>query len=176
MSDRIGDWIQTYSGRCFWPLSPSADEVDIGDIAHSLSLQCRYNGHCKVFYSVAEHSVLVSKYVAPEHALWGLLHDAPEAYTSDIPRPLKRCLPEWKVMENRIMEAICDKFGMLYAEPEQVSYIDMAITSDERTELMNPCDQDWGVLPPAIGITIPRWSPYEAEMAFLRRFLELSPV
>lgn len=55
--NRIGDWMQTYTGRAFWPLDPRVDEIDIDDIAHSLSMQCRYAGHCLRFYSVAEHSV-----------------------------------------------------------------------------------------------------------------------
>ena len=69
VSARKGDWMQTYTGRQFWPIDPRANEVHIEDIAHALSMMCRYNGHCRTFYSVAEHSVLVSQHVPPEHAL-----------------------------------------------------------------------------------------------------------
>lgn len=73
-----GDWMQTYTGRRFWPLDPVAGDIEIMDIAHALSNQCRYAGHTRFHYSVAQHSVQVSENVAPEHALWGLLHDAPD--------------------------------------------------------------------------------------------------
>ena len=82
---RNGSWLQTYTGIQFWPLDPRPEEIDIQDIAHALSLLCRFNGHCQRFYSVAEHSVHVSTILAPEFGLWGLLHDAAEAYLSDIP-------------------------------------------------------------------------------------------
>lgn len=89
---RRGDWMMTYSGRAFWPLDPRADEIDPLDIAHALSMLCRYGGHVRRFYSVAEHCVLMSHAVAPEHALWALLHDATEAYMVDLPRPINRIL------------------------------------------------------------------------------------
>jgi uncharacterized protein len=132
MEQRIGDWLQTYSGKCFWPLDPRPEEVDIYDIAHSLSMTCRYSGHCKEFYSVAEHSILLSRVVSPQNAMWALLHDAAEAYSSDIPRPLKKSLPDWKIMEKRIMDAVCIKFSLPLEEPEEVRYYDLAITSDEK--------------------------------------------
>ena len=174
ISARKGEWLQTFSGRPFWPLDPRAEDVDIEDIAHSLGMSCRYGGHCTKFYSVAEHSVHVSLFVPQEFALWGLLHDAPEAYTSDIPRPLKRCLPDWKIMENVIMNAICDKFGLEYEEPPVVKQIDLAMTTDERIVLMNKSDLDWGYLPGPIGAEIKFLSPEESKRAFLDRFNELT--
>ena len=80
MSERRGDWIQTYLGIQFWPLDPRPEEVMLFDIAHSLSNMCRFTGHCREFYSVAQHSVIVSQNVPREDAAWGLLHDASEAY------------------------------------------------------------------------------------------------
>jgi hypothetical protein len=88
--DRRGDWMQTFTGRAFYPLDPRPEDIDPVDIAHALSLICRYGGHSSRFYSVAEHCVLMSHAVAPEHALWALLHDATEAYLGDMIRPLKR--------------------------------------------------------------------------------------
>ena len=167
---RIGDWIQVYSGKVFFPLDPRADEVDIEDIAHSLSLKCRYSGHCRDFYSVAEHSVLVSHEVSEENALWALLHDAAEAYSSDIPRPLKHCLPDWKIMEDKIMLSICEKFDLPDKEPVEVKNIDLAITSDERLAIMNPCIWDWGKLPSPLGVKIRCLVPKEAERVFMKRF------
>ncbi|MFG0247924.1 MAG: phosphohydrolase, partial [Phycisphaeraceae bacterium JB051] len=78
-------WIQTYTGKAFYPLREDPGIIDIRDIAHALSLQCRFNGHCSDFYSVAQHSVHVSEVVPQAFALWGLLHDAAEAYMSDLP-------------------------------------------------------------------------------------------
>lgn len=172
--DRIGDWIQTYSGRCFWPLDPRPEEVCIEDIAHALSMTCRYGGHVTQFYSVAEHSVLVSLHVPAQHALWGLLHDAAEAYSADIPRPLKRMLPDWKPLEQRIMSAVCIRFGLPDTEPDEVKMVDYALTADEQRRLMLPCERPWGNLPDPVGALILGQSPQSAKASFLARFAELS--
>lgn len=82
-------WIQTFTGRAFWPLRPRAEDVRIEDIAHALAMKCRFGGMTRQFYSVAQHSVLVSRIVPPADALWGLLHDAAEAYLPDVCRPIK---------------------------------------------------------------------------------------
>ena len=78
--ERIGSWLQTYTGKKFYPFDPREEEVDILDIAHALSQLCRFGGHTKEFYSVAEHCVLVSMCCPSEVKLLGLLHDAAEAY------------------------------------------------------------------------------------------------
>ena len=87
--------ITTFSGIQFWPLLPNGADIRIEDIAHALSNQCRFAGHTRVFYSMAEHSVRVSQLCRLEDALWSLLHDASEAFLSDIPAPLKE-LPEFE--------------------------------------------------------------------------------
>lgn len=171
---RVGDWIQTYSGGCFWPLDPMASEVRIEDIAHALSNLCRYAGHCSSFYSLAEHSVLVSHHVPREDALWGLLHDGAEAYSADIPRPLKRFLREWPAIESRIMDAICDRFGMAHHQPDSVTHADHAILSDERAALMAGGCRDWGRLPPCLGAEVVGMPPAQAKRAFLARYHELT--
>ena len=170
---RTGDWIQTFTGVCFWPLDPRPEEIHLMDLAHALSMICRYAGHTRDFYSVAEHCVLVSQHVAPKHALWGLLHDAGEAYTADIPRPLKRHLNEWQPIEARIMAAVCERFGLAPEEPDEVKHIDLAITADERAELMSWCRRDWSLLPDPIGAHIQCLSPKEAKQAFIARYLDL---
>jgi len=176
MTQRPGDWMQTFTGRAFWPLDPRPEEVCLEDIAHSLSLRCRYGGHVKRFYSVAEHSVLVSRHVPPQHALWGLMHDAAEAYSADVPRPLKRFLPDWKPMEARIMAAVCEHFGMEPGEPNVVKWVDLSITGDEREALMQPMldpGMDWGELPPPLGCEIEGFDPHVAKLLFLERFAEI---
>lgn len=172
---RVGDWLQTYTGRPFWPLDPRPEEIDIEDIAQALSLKCRYGGHCLCFYSVAEHSVLVSQHVAPEHALWALLHDAGEAYLADIPRPVKPSLDGWKAIEARVMRAVCDRFGLPHQEPREVKAVDFAITTDEKIALMAD-GPAWTGLAPPVGAVIRGLMPQDAKALFLARFAELREV
>ena len=115
----IGDWMLTYSGRRFYPLDPVPDDIHILDVAHSLSNLCRFTGHCSQFYSVAQHSVLVSLNVPKGLEMWGLLHDAHEAYIGDIGRPLKRSLmayPETRALLTWTVKlldwAIAKRFGL----------------------------------------------------------------
>ena len=98
--DSLDGFIGTFSGLRFWPLAPNLEKILVEDIAHALAHQCRFGGHASRFYSVAEHSVHVSQLCLPEHALWGLLHDASEAYLVDLPRPLK-LLPEFARVPQR---------------------------------------------------------------------------
>lgn len=171
---RLGNWMQTATGRMFWPLDPRAGEVFIEDIAASLSKQCRFAGHCKAFYSVAEHSVLVSRLVPPEAALHGLLHDASEAYVVDVPRPLKPYLSEYKGIEDRVWEAIADRFGLPREMPSEIKLADNAMLIAEAQQNMLAPPADWKVAGEAAPLTIPLWSPREAEVRFLRRFRELT--
>jgi hypothetical protein len=172
MMARAGDWMQTYSGRQFWPLDPQPDEVDIVDIAHALSMMCRYNGHCKTFYSVAEHSVLVSRNVAPQFALWGLLHDASEAYVADIIRPVKPHLANYKAVEANIMAAICAKFKLPMAMPTDVKRADNAILADEMQQIMAKPPADWNLTEPPLGVRIDGVDPNTARARFMRQFAE----
>jgi flavin-dependent thymidylate synthase len=103
-----GDWMQTYSGGRFYPGDPRIEQIELTDIARALSRICRYAGHCEQFYSVAQHSVYVSGMVPPEHALCALMHDATEAYLVDIPRPLKRMLAGYTVLEDRLWRVIAE--------------------------------------------------------------------
>jgi hypothetical protein len=173
--ERIGDWMQTYTGKRFWPLDPSIEDICIEDIAASLSKLCRYGGHTRFFYSVAEHSVLVSQFVPDELALWGLLHDASEAYLSDMVKPLKNGLPSYRNLEFQIMRLIAEKFNLIpFPQPEAISKIDKAILRDEQLKVMRPCKFDWwctGDKP--IGAEISGWKPERAECEFLRRFNNL---
>lgn len=110
--------LTTWSGRKVDYANPSPEDINIVDIATALSRECRYAGHASHFYSVAQHSVLCSRIVSPEHAVEALLHDAAEAYLKDIPTPLKRMLPDYKVIEARFDLAIRVQFG-LPLEPSQ---------------------------------------------------------
>ena len=126
-------WLQTYSGLIFDFSKLDIDHLNIIDIAHSLSNQCRYNGHCSRFYSVAEHSVYVSRFSNMHgYGLEGLLHDASEAYTSDIPKPLKDILPQYVEMEEKVQDLIADKFGLRFPFPEVVHEYDARILINEK--------------------------------------------
>lgn len=173
-----GDWMQTYTGRAFYPMAPHVDDIDPADIAHALSLLCRYGGHVNRFYSVAEHCVLMSHAVTPEHALWALLHDATEAYMGDMIRPLKHAMPAYREAENRLMAVICDRFGLGHDCPAEVSAADNRILRDERDALMEAPPLSWGSIEdvPALGVRIEGWLPGEAEHRYLTRLFELLPV
>ena len=170
---RKGDWIQTYTGKQFWPLDPRMSEVHIEDIAHALSLACRYNGHCLEFYSVAQHSVLLAHYVEPEYKLWALLHDASEAYLADVPRPLKAHLQGYKEQEAAVMKVICKRFGLPPTMPERVKECDTRILMDERLWLMKNPPADWKIDAQPLGVKIRPWGWREAQREFLQTFSRL---
>lgn len=176
-----GDWMQTFTDRRFYPLDPMPSEVCSEDIAHALSLICRYGGHVTRFYSVAEHCVLMSHAVSAENALWALLHDAAEAYIGDMVRPLKRSMHQFQVVESRIFSAIGLVFDLPYSDslvdgmPAEVKEADNRILLDERAALLRPTAERWGVedLQP-LCVAVHGWSPAEAESAYLARLAELT--
>jgi hypothetical protein len=172
--ERVGDWMQTYSGRQFWPIDPRSDEIFIEDIAHALSMQCRYAGHSLRFYSVAEHSVLLSDVVSPEHALWALLHDASEAYLTDVIRPLKPYLTGYKFREKKVMQAVAERFRLKGEMPSEVEQADSRICLDERAQNMAATSHDWSLEGGPLGVFLQFWSPAKAEAEFLQRFIELT--
>lgn len=172
--ERHGDWMQTISGRQFWPMDPRPEEVHIEDVAHALSMMCRFNGHCQRFYSVAEHSVLISRHVPSEDALWGLLHDASEAYIADIVRPAKRFIQGYRQAEDRIMTAVCEAFGLSLLMPGSVARADTAILADEAAQIMGPAPQKWYLPEAPLGVKIAGLPPGEAREAFLTRYRELT--
>lgn len=168
------DWIQTYSHRQFRPLDPDPAAIDVADIAHSLALQCRFNGHCRTFYSVADHSIRVSRAVPPDHALWGLLHDATEAYLSDMPRPIKVQMPIYRAAEDRLMQVIAARFGLPWPMPAPVHHADNVLLVTEQRDLMGPPPASWGLVAEPLAERIVPLSPQESERAFLARFDELT--
>lgn len=173
--ERHGDWLQTYSGRQFWPMDPRADEVHIEDIAHALSLQCRYAGHCIQFYSVAEHSCHVALWLlrnyGPMTAMYGLLHDASEAYLVDVPRPVKPYLAGYKDAETKVQDAVHVRFGLGVGMPKAVKEADDRIIADE---LVNLRPMEWHArYDDPLGVKIGCWKPDAAEDEFLSMFVML---
>lgn len=151
--ERKGDYCETYTGKRFYPFDPRAEDVCIEDIAHALSMQCRFGGHCARFYSVAQHSVFVSKmadtllHVNPkrfyEVAMWGLFHDAAEAYFVDVPRPIKQSIPEYAAIEERIMAVIIQAFGLTPGRPVTVDVFDEVALATEARDLMPSSGAHW---------------------------------
>jgi len=166
-------WIQTFTGRQFFPLAPRAADVDVRDVAHSLAMQCRFNGHCRSFYSVAEHSVRVSRILDGELRLWGLLHDAAEAYISDLPRPLKATAPEFRAAEDRLLEVIVGGFGLPWPMPAAVAHADEVLLATELRDLMAPPPEPWPIAVEPLAAAIVPVGHAEAERLFLARFAEL---
>jgi hypothetical protein len=170
------NWMQTYSGKRIWIDDIRPEDIDIRDIAHALAMQCRYAGHCVQFYSVAEHSVLLANYVAPEHAMWALLHDASEAYLVDIPRPIKPFLANYYDLEANVMAAVCGRFGLkIGGMPKPVKEADNRIIADEyRRNMFSVPGLEWEDYQHPLGIELQLWSPDEAELQFLEAYDRLA--
>jgi 5'-deoxynucleotidase YfbR-like HD superfamily hydrolase len=171
--------ILTKSGQYFDFLHPERYSIEITDIAHALANTCRFAGQCKQFYSVAQHSVYVSRIVPEEDAFAGLMHDCAEAFIGDVSRPLKRMLPDYRVIEKRIEAALFAGLGLPAKLPDSVKLADRQMLFSEQAKLLPPHDDEWAVLEgigPAPGIIVtPLW-PDEAYAAFMERYHELRPV
>ncbi len=178
---RRGTWMQTFSGRRFYPLDPRAAEVDIADIAHGLAMTCRYGGHAIRYYSVAEHAVIVSQYVDQRFAREALLHDSAEAYIGDMIRPLKHTpqMLEFRNAEELIERAVFERFGIVQTDESRaaVKLIDDRILVDEIGALMRNPPMYWEKLAVTepLGASIAALMPAHAEHVFVSRFLELFP-
>jgi len=172
-----GAWMTTQSGRQFYPYDPRPDEILIEDIAHGLSLLCRYNGQCSHFYSVAQHSVLASLLVPKEDALWALLHDAAEAYIGDMIRPLKHGVVGivFQHVENKILQAVAERFDLDKTMPESVLKADNIMAATEIRDLLPGQKKFWieheEKPHPA---SIESWAPGFARDTFLARYYALT--
>jgi hypothetical protein len=176
-----GPWLETASGNRFWLLDPKPEEVHLWDVATHLSNICRFGGMLDTneFYSVAQHSVLVSLDVQdPAHALQGLFHDAAEAYCLDIPRPLKRVLTGYKAIETRIAEAVALRLGrpptwLTTGLPVDVHRSDNRVLLAERRDLRVQSGFQWGIDEEAAQLGVFSRSPLEAFRWFVERAIQL---
>jgi 5'-deoxynucleotidase YfbR-like HD superfamily hydrolase len=166
--------ILTFSGHYFDLMDPEHSEIRVTDIAHALSHICRFTGHTREAYSVAQHSIYVSHLVLPELALQALLHDAAEAYIGDVSSPLKALLPEYKLIEKRIEAAIFTRFGLPPQIDRLVKEADMVMLATERRDLMPQnrarwtCDEYQTTALPIVPLPAA-----EAKAQFIARFLAL---
>lgn len=177
-----GNWIRTNSGGRFYLQDARAEDVHIQDIAHALSQICRFTGHTSRFYSVAEHSVRVSWLVEPRHALWGLLHDAAEAYIGDVSRPLKHAagMEGYGTIEVDVERAVRDAFGVVLTPTmnADVKRADLQMLCVEARQLLGISDfkeAGWAYwTEPDPSLSVQGWSPQVARSRFLSRFMELA--
>lgn len=117
----------TYTGKRINLFNINAADICIVDISHHLSQTCRFGGATQEFYSVAQHSVHVSAILADEYQLWGLLHDAAEAYVGDVIRPVKYALPDFQQLEKEVLCYISKAFELDWPIPEAVKMADETV-------------------------------------------------
>lgn len=182
-------WIQSYTGRRMVLEAPDPAQIDLEDIAHALSQVCRFGGHSKHHYSVAQHSLLVSQLVRGDLHRHGLLHDAAEAYIGDLVTPLKK-IPGLRAiylaLEDRWLAAIGERFGLgtdLTNDnlPPPVKFADFQALVTERRDVLSAPPEgvtecEWLHVPegtpiptPALGYHLTQLTPSEVKVMFLRR-------
>lgn len=168
-------WILTHTGKRFDLIHPLAELVDLLDIAQGLAFTCRFSGQCATFYSVAQHSVLVSEIVPAHLALEALLHDASEAYIGDVTRPLKHLLPDYRAVERGVERAIRQAFDFPAEQSPEIGAADVILLATERRDLMPLDSAEWpvisGVCP--LAKTIEALDPQRAKSLFLERLLTI---
>jgi hypothetical protein len=131
-------------------LTPDPEAINQIDIAHALSNLCRFTGHTRHFYSVAQHSVLVANLLPRELRFMGLMHDAAEAYVTDMATPLKNLLGNYRELEASVWEAVCIRFGLPLELPPEVKHADLVALATEKRDLMPEHAEVW---PSLVGIT-----------------------
>ena len=174
-------WLQTFSGHRVSVMNPQTSQIHLGDIGYALAKQCRFNGHCDQFYSVAEHSVrgsvLAEEMCNKDAAREFLMHDATEAYLGDLIRPVKRMIPQFEDIEQGFWKAISDKFSLPYVHSEEVHYLDNVMVTWEKRDML-PFSEEWPNLPDINHLSLPiirAWRWEDAFDEFQTRFLELFP-
>lgn len=178
MTVKVNDGIRLLSGNLFNYNDPSSAHVTINDIAGALSKICRFAGHLPYFYSVAQHSVNASYIVAPEFAFDALMHDTAEAFTNDIPTPLKMAVPMFKELEVSIESAMAKKFDFNYPLSSEIKKADLQMLMVEKIHIKKDASE-WQILDgvqiddilPLVDLN--SWTPRFAETQFLKRYYEL---
>jgi hypothetical protein len=176
-------YIQTATGQRINPFAPAPEEIEIVDIAHALANQCRFAGHSRVFYSVAQHSIHVAELLSgrtsdSDTLLWGLLHDGAEAYLGDLSHPIKyhsKLGKSYRSAERELQRVICERFRLPYDPPQLLREVDLSLLAVERRQLMGalwPWPQLEHVV--AADINIEPLTPQDAKAAFLARYRELT--
>lgn len=176
LSSSREEWVQLYTGKRFYVFEPRIEDIDIVDIAHALSNLCRFGGHCMKFYSVAQHSVLLSQLVSQENALYGLLHDSAEAYLGDVISNIKHAeeFSFYRQCEQNIMNKICEAFKLPDVEPVEVKQVDRKMLATEARDMMLNRGRGWREMPEPFDFHIVPWEQEYAKTKFISRFHELT--
>lgn len=163
--------IETCSGRFVDILEPKVEQIHLPDIAHALALQCRFNGHVRTHYSIAEHCVRVARHMPAPLRIHGLLHDAAEAYLGDIVTPVKRQLAEFAALEDRCLATIYEALAVPLPNPaaeKEVKRADALALKEEAYALL-PSRGRWGQgiepVPPEFPVEC--WTGPRAEVRWL---------
>lgn len=172
--------VQLDSGAEFDVLNPLEYTLDVRDVAHGLSNTCRFSGQCRDFYSVAEHSVWVSRLVqlvAPEFALHALFHDATEMFLGDLPTPIKAAMPAYQALENRLSADLLTLLGVTQRGQSVVKEADLILLAIER-EVQMPPGRLWTalegvVVPDTLPFTIDAMAPNFAYSLFMSEYDKL---
>lgn len=180
MSIKMQEGIALLSGNLFDYNNPEESNVTIEDIATALSNVCRFAGHVHYFYSVAQHAVNTSLIVPPEHAFSALMHDTAEAFTNDLPTPLKWAFPVFKELEVQIETAMAKKFGFTFPLSNEVKLADLQMLKIEK-EIVKRDKSRWEMLDgvetdhllPLVNLRA--MSSPQAKKVFLERYYELAP-
>lgn len=162
--------IMLNSGLYFDIQYPHNSVITFNDIAHSLSNLCRFNGHCNKFYSVAQHSVLVSGLVADEFKAVALMHDMAEAVTGEITTPMKVLVPEFEDIQMTVHIELCRKFNLPEEIPQEVQLADLIMLATEKRDLMPEGNLIWEIIKninPMSEIISPL-TPFYAKQQFCR--------
>lgn len=180
MGIKMADGISLLSGATFDYMNPEKSDVTIEDIASALSNVCRFSGHLPRFYSVAQHLVNTSRIVKPEFAFTALMHDTAEAFTNDLPTPLKVALPIFKELEVSIESAMGKRFGFAYPYPDEVKLADTQMLLLEKNYVKEDTKQ-WEYYRDVKFehlkdlVDLDSWQPRRAKREFLERYEELHP-
>lgn len=167
-------WIAMADGLAFDPFAPTVESIRIEDIARGLSRICRFGGHTREFYSVAQHSVLCSRVASLGYEMEALLHDAHEALDGlgDLCAPVKKNYPGMGEHGDRVQRAVCERYGLRWPMSDEVKAVDSILLRSEARDVMVGAEA-WGLEGPRLVQRIMPWSMACAEQEFLRRFEEL---
>lgn len=180
MSVALDAGIRLHSGAMFNYNAPHESDVTIDDIATALSNVCRFAGHLPQFYSVAQHAVNISRIVPDEHAFSALMHDTAEAFTNDLPTPLKQAVPIFKELEVKIESAMARKFQFQYPLHDTVKLADLQMLALEKVFVKKDYS-NWDILDGVKylhlreDVNLDELTPQVAKRAFLTRYEQLRP-